>query len=237
MTRDVYKVSSAAVERTGNGYELFALKLDGNIRATQLIPIRKTDQAFDKIYQLYTSSGSQIADLVGKYLSLQLKETRYGFQFSSVASCDVIADFKLLLDRAGGKAFHTDLNVVKFLSRNGYQENLDGSIRLRGAYSNLNVVRKNDTVICYPNIVDHTSLTLESMEAIYDRFYKDKDVETLNPDRISEYALHPSGIVEFRQRYHKDSGKLLSKDYISVLRLGESLTPEQLDYLDALNRA
>ena len=231
MPRDVYKVTSATIEKAAKGYELFALQLDGSIRATQLIPTRRTDQAFDKIYQIYSSNGLQLTVLVGKYLSLRLEETRYGFQFSSVGSCDAIADFKLLLDRSGGKAFHTDLNIVKVLSRNGYQANPDGSITLRGAYSNFNAIRKNETVICYPNRVDHTFLTMDNMEAIYDRFYRDKEVETLNPDRISEYAMHPSGIVEFRQRYHKDNGKLLSKDYISVLSLGDRLTQEQLEYL------
>ncbi|WP_145128078.1 hypothetical protein [Pseudomonas sp. URMO17WK12:I11] len=231
MPRDVYKVTSASIEKTGKGYELFVLQLDGKIRATQLIPTRRTDQAFDKVYQLYISNGSQITDLVGKYLSLRLEETRYGFQFSSVGSCDAIADFKLLLDRSCGKAFHTDLNIIKILSRNGYQANPDDSITLRGDYSNLNVIRKNDTVICYSNIVDYTVLTLENMRAIYDRFYKDKKVETLNPDRISEYALHPSRIVESYQRYHEDNGKLLSRGDISVLSLGDRLTQEQLEYL------
>ena len=50
MPRDVYKVTSATIEKTGKGYELFVLQLDGSIRATQLIPTRRTDQAFDKIY-------------------------------------------------------------------------------------------------------------------------------------------------------------------------------------------
>lgn len=231
MPRDVYKVTSATIEKTGKGYELFVLQLDGSIRATQLIPTRRTDQAFDKIYQLYISNGSQIIDLVGKYLSLRLEETRYGFQFSSVGSCDAIADFKLLLDRSCGKAFHTDLNIVKVLIRNGYQANPDGSITLRGEYSHLNVIRKNDTVICYSNIVDYTTLTLENMKVIFERFYKGKEVNFPNPDNVSEYALHPSGIVESYQRYHRDNGKLLSRGDISVLSLGDRLTQEQLEYL------
>lgn len=231
MSRDVYKVTGAAVEKTRRGFDVFCLHLEERIRATQLIPLKEMEGNTNKIYKHYKLNNFSLDSLVGKYVSLRLEETKYGFQFSDVISCDVVGDFKRLLDKANGKAFHTDLDVCKILIRNGYAMNANKSITLKAEYRELDIIRKNETIICYPNWIDGTYLSVENIETIYNYFYKGKEIDTMNSDIISEYCLHSAAIVEFRCKYHKDNGKLLSRDYLDVIRVGDRLSQAQMDYL------
>ena len=232
MTRKVCRVTSAVVEKTKRGFEIFRLELDGELNATQLVPLKDSERISNKLYQISKVSDFNLDSLIGKYVSLRLEKTQYGVQFSNVISCDVLQDFKRLLDTANGKAFNTLLDVYTLLSLNGYPVNSDKSITLRGLYGGLDIMLRDGCVLCYPNDLDETHLTLGDIESIYNNFYKDREIDTMNDDRCSEYSLHAVAIVESRSIYHKSNGKRLSHDILDVLRIGDKLSKEQLDYIN-----
>lgn len=90
MTRNVFRVTSAVMEKTKSGFEIFRLELDGKLTATQLVPPNDAERISNKLYQICKVTDFDLNSLIGKYISLLLEETEHGLQFSSVISCDVV---------------------------------------------------------------------------------------------------------------------------------------------------
>ena len=107
----IYKVTDASVGRTKNGYKIYKLQLNGAILATKLFPLRKLDQKYNTLFNKYKENNDSLDFLVGKYISIWLEKTQYGFEFSSIDSFDALTEFKDLLDSSNGKAFSTRINM------------------------------------------------------------------------------------------------------------------------------
>lgn len=228
MTGNIYKVTEATVGKTKRGYQIYKLQLNNSILATKLFPLRKLDQKYNKLYQLYTKNNNSLEFLVGKYISISLSQSQYGAEFSSIISFNAIQEFKDLLDGSKGKAFSTRMDIYEFLKRKNYPVNNDNSITLKDPYESFNITDKN---VCYPNKLEDNCLTLDNIEAIYSQFYKDKVIDNGNPDRDSKYVLTLVAIVENRKIYHKSNGKTVANDNFDVLKIGDLLSEEQNDYI------
>jgi hypothetical protein len=96
----VYKVTEASVKKTTRGYEVFSLKLNNSILATALVPLKTIDKKYHKLFQFYLANHRTLDSLVGKYIATNLERSQYGHQFGSLESCDVMQDFKKLLDES-----------------------------------------------------------------------------------------------------------------------------------------
>jgi len=227
----IYKVTDASVGTTKNGYKLYKLQLNNTILATKLFPLRKLDLEYNELFKRYTENNDSLDFLVGKYVSIWLKKTQYGFEFSSIDSFDAIQDFKDLLDNSNGKAFSTRINMYEFLKGKNYTDNTDGSLILKASYNKFSLSENN---VCYPNDLKENCLTPANIGFIFENFYKGKVIDNGNPDRDESYVLTSTAIVRNRKIYHKTKGKTLSNDNFDVLRIGDPLTEEQYEYI--LNR-
>lgn len=233
MPQQAFRVTKASIEKSRKGSEIFKLELNSSIVATQLIPYADYARKTNKLYQLTKVHGAEIGTVVGKLVSLNLEKNSYGFEFSEVVSCDVISDFQELLEKSNGKAFDTKIDIYTVLVNRKYPINSDESITLRGSFSALSIQKKEGLVVCYPNDLDETHLTIKNIELIYNQFYKDVDPDPYNPDRISKYHLLPSGIWVSSENQHKDSGRTLSSSYYSEIVIGDKLTKDHLDFVNA----
>ncbi len=157
---NVYKVTAATIKKTQNGYELYNLQLNKSFWATKLVPLSEMDRRWNSLYQLYTKNNKNLDFLVGRYIALDLENSKFGTNFSHIMSFDVLQDFKKLLDESNGKAFFTNINVFGFLENKGYPINPDGTITLREPYSKFNIKNQSEHTIGYPNKLEEGTLTL-----------------------------------------------------------------------------
>jgi hypothetical protein len=224
---NVYKVTEAIIGETKRGFKIYKLQLNNSILATKLVPF---ERKYDKLFRLYEENNNSLKFLVGKYISISLSQSQYGFEFDSIISFDVLKEFKELLDRSQGKAFLTGIDIYDFLKTRNYSINQDNSITLKDPYGNFNVV-KNGITICYPNNLEDNCLSLDNIKAVYNQFYKDKAIDNGNPDLDCKYALTPVAIVKNEQQYHKYKGGIISNNDYDVLRIGDSLSEEQYSYI------
>jgi hypothetical protein len=231
---NVYKVTEATIGETKRGFKIYKLQLNNSIWATKLVPLRKLERKYNKLFQLYEENNNSLNFLAGKYISISLNQSQYGFEFSSIISFDALTEFKELLDRSQGKAFSTTMNIYNFLKVKNYSINQDNSITLKAPYGNFNIVHKNGITVCYPNKLEDNCLSLDNIEIVYNQFYKNKVIDNGNPDRDSKYVLTPVAIVENRKIYHKYKGGTISDDNFDVLRIGDSLSEEQYSYILSL---
>ncbi len=222
----IFKVTSATTGETKRGYKVFKLQLNNSIYATKLVPLRKLDRKYDKLYQRYLQHDS-ISFLVGSYISVSLIKSEYGHQFISIGSFDAVQEFKDLLDRSKGKAFFTSIDMYDFLKIKNYSVNKNGSITLKAPYDGFNLTENN---VCYPNNLKDNCLTPDNIEIIFNQFYKDKIIDSGNPDRDEKYVLTAVAIVINRNIYHKYKSKTISNDNFDVLRIGDSLSVEQYEF-------
>lgn len=227
----VYKVTSASIGETKRGYKIFKIHLNNSFFATKLFPLRSIDLRHDKLYQLYIENDKSLDFLVDKYIAIILGDSKYGVEFSSIISFNAFQDFKDLLDRSKGKAFTTRIDMYDFLKRKKYSINPDDSITLKNNYKNYNIKDLGGLIICYPNNLGEDHLNLDNIKIIFNHFYNGKFIDDHNPDRISKYALTSSAIIKNRKIYHKSRSKTLSNDDFDVLRIGENLSKEQLEYI------
>lgn len=223
---DIYRVTGASVGETKNGYEVYRIQLNNSILATKLFPLGKMKK-YDRLYGSYVENNNSIDFLIGRYVSVYINQTQYGFEISSIQSLDVIQDFKNLLDKNFGKAFHVKMNMYGFLKSKGYCVNDDGSVTLKNEYKNYNL--KND--ICYPNNLNENFLTFGNISLIYNHYYKDKLIGYDNPDREERYSTDSIGITHAVKVYHKNRSKIIHDGVTYVMRVGDLLTNEQKDYL------
>lgn len=228
---NVYQVTGATVKSTQKGYKLFNLQLNKGLWVTKLFPLRKVDQITDQLYKLYTKNDNNLDFITGRYIAIELKETKFGMNFGRIESFDVISDFKKLLDGYNGKGFQTEINIFDFLKENGYPVNADNSITLKSPYSQLNIRLHCGTTVCYPKKPAEGTLTLENIKLIYDNFYKDKYIDNGNPDRDEHYSATSVAIIVNRKIYHKSLSKTLSNDSFEILKVGDSLSEEQCQFL------
>lgn len=226
--RSIYKVTSASVGKTKNGYQIYKLQLNNSILATRLFPLREVDKIRDKLFQLYTKNNSSLEFLVGKYVSIWLTKTQYGIEFGLINSFDAIQEFKDLLDKSKEKAFFRDMGMYEFLKRKNHSTNTDGSITLKAPYDRFNLTEKN---VCYPNDMKNNCLTLDNIEIIFNQFYRDKVIDNGNPDWAEKYVLTNVAIVNNRRIFHKYKTKTISDEDFDVLRVGDLLTEEQYEYI------
>lgn len=226
--RGIYKVTDASVGRTKNGYKIYKLQLNGAILATKLFPLRKLDQKYNTLFNKYKENNDSLDFLVGKYISILLEKTQYGFEFSSIVSFDALTEFKDLLDSSNGKAFSTRINMYEFLEGRNYTANADGSLILKPPYDKFCLSKNN---VCYPNDLKDNCLTPANIGFIFEKFYKGKVIDNGNPDRDESYVLTSAAIVRNRKIYHKTKGKTLSNSNFDVLRIGDPLTDEQYEYI------
>jgi hypothetical protein len=224
----IYKVTSASVGKTKNGYQIYKLQLNNSILATKLFPLRELDKKCDKLFQLYTKNNRSLEFLVGKYVSIWLNKTQYGIEFSSIVSFDAIQEFKDLLDNSKGKAFFTNMGMYEFLKRKNHSTNTDGSITLKAPYDRFNLTENN---VCYPNDMKNNCLTLDNIEIIFNQFYRDKVIDNGNPDNDEKYVLTNVAIVKNQRIYHNYKSKTISDENFDVLRVGDLLTEEQYEYI------
>ena len=223
----IFKVTVATTGETKRGYKVFKLQVNNSIWATKLFPLRELDRKYDKLYQMYLEHDN-ISFLEGKYISVSLNQSEYGYQFSSIGSFDAVQEFKDLLDNSEGKAFSTSMDMHEFLKTKNHPINKDGSITLKAPYDGFNLTENN---VCYPNDLRENTLTPDNIGIIFNQFYRDKVIDNGNPDRDERYVLTATAIVINRKIYHKYKSKTLSNDNFDVLRIGDSLSKEQYEFI------
>lgn len=228
---NIYKVTSARVDKTPRGYQVFKLQLNGTTWVGQLFPFHKHELRYNKLYILYAQHDNSLQSLVGKYVSMDLKKTEYGINIGSIYSVDVLGDFTEELCRTGRKPFWTRMKIYEFLKMRGRDINPDSSITLNPPYEYLNVASKNNISIVYYNEAEGDTLNLANIGLIFENFYKGKDIEICNPDRSSTYELRPTAIVEHRVHYYKHKSGIENTYDLDVLKLGDSLSAEQIHFL------
>jgi hypothetical protein len=230
---EIYKVTNAKITTSKNGYAIFNLELNKKIWAGKLAPIRKTDQKYSKLYQIYEEKNT-LDSVIGKFITTSLEKTQYGVNFDYIESYDSLEDFRELLDKAEKKAFSTSLSIYQFLKSQSYNINNDNSITLKKPYNYFNIREKNSQVICYPNNLKLDELTFDNIEKIYYQFYDKKFIDTGNPDRDCHYKLTTVAIVKNCKKYHKTKGKTLSDTDSEILTIGDKLNDKYIEYLSTL---
>lgn len=228
---NIYKVTATTIEKTQKGYELYNLQLNKSLWVTKFVPLSNVDRAFDPLYKLYAKNNKTLDFLVGCYIAVDLKNSKYGTNFGQIRSFDVLRDFKKLLDESNGKASLTQINVFGFLEAKGYPINSEGTITLKEPYSNLNIKIQSGCTICYPNKPEEDTLTLVNIGLIYDNFFKDKYIDNGNPDRDEQYDITPVAIIKTRKVFHKTKSSVISTGKFDVLRIGDRLSMEQCQFL------
>ena len=231
----IHKVTSTKVTKSKNGYTIFNLELDGKIWASQLAPIRKLNKKYNKLYQIYLENET-LDSLLGKFITISLEQTNFGVNFNNIASYNSFKDFKTLLDKSEKKAFVTDIPMYRFLKAQKYSMNSDGSISLKKPNDYFNIIEKHDTTVCYPNNIKSDELSFENIEKIYYKFYDKKYIDTGNVDRDCKYRLTTVAIVENCKKYHKYKSKTLSDNDFDILRIGDKLKEEHIQFLSSSDK-
>lgn len=234
--KNYYRVTAA---KTSNpkGYLKFSLQLDGNTWASMLAPNKSSEKERNRLYQFYLSNNQTLNNLINKYVHLLLEKNKYGYEIKRLYSYDIISDFKELLDKHHGKPFETFIPIYELLKNKNYPLNSDGSITLRPPYSNLNIYKEREAVICYRNDLKEDYATRESLKLIYDRFYSSYKDNDNNPDRATNIVLGRLAIRKITHRYHKTMGGIESSSCIDLLRLGDKLSDEHLRFLSETQQA
>lgn len=228
---EIYKVTNTKITNSKNGYTIFNLELNNKIWATKLAPVRKLDKKYNKLYQMYETEQS-LDSLIGKFITVSLEKDNYGIKFSHISNYDSLDKFKELLDKSEKKAFSTNIPIYNFLKSQNYPINVDGSITLKNPYDYFNIMDKNGSTICYPYYLKSDELTFENIEKIYYQFYDKKLIDTGNLDRDCHYKLTSVAIVKNCKKYHKYKSKTLSDTDSDVIRIGDKLHEEHIEYLN-----
>ena len=134
-------------------YVTYNIRLDnsllvGGIYPHSRFPDGKGNREWDsRIESFCRAHNGSMTGLLGKYIAASVdKKGRL-----ATASTDVVNDFKILLDGAGGKSFKTPFPIYDFLKRLNRPLNPDCSISLIGEYSGYNVDPDN---LCYQNTIE-----------------------------------------------------------------------------------
>ena len=232
---EIYKVTAASIGTTKRGYKVYRIQLNNSFLATKLVPFSKTDKASAwccKLYQLYTKNNESLSSLVGKYISAYLSKTKFGMEFYSIDSVDVMQDFKSKLDHSKGKSFWTKLPIYEFLSNMQRAIEPDGSIKLSSDFGDMRISKRN---VCYQydTSTSNEHLNINNIDQIFGEFYKDKTIDETHIEKDSEYTLSPYSIQIKTTRYRNTGykNKPNTTSYSDVLIIGDRLSEEQHSYL------
>ncbi len=229
-----YRVTAVRVTNP-KGFLKFNLQLNGSSWVSKLAPLKDYEKRVDKIYQAFVANGGSLKSLEGKYVYIGLQSGEYGENISFVGSCDMVGDFKGLLDKCCGEAFYTGMPIYDLLKAKGYAVSPDGSITLRSPYSNFDIaLGAFQSTICYRNDLGSGYVNRNNIKLIYDRFYRDFKDESGNPDREETVYLGHVAIRMSIVNYHRDKGGVESETDVDLVRLGEKLQPEHLIYLSGI---
>lgn len=236
----IYKVTSATVNTTKNGYKVFKLQLNNSIWASKLFPLRKYDLEHDKLYKLYTEKNN-LDFLKDKFISISIYPSQYGYEFSYILSYDALEDFKKQLYTANGSAFSTKLPIYDFLSSMQRNIEQDGSIKIISDLGDIRVSKIDDVDICYQFDISNEKLNLKNIELIFNRFYKDiLPRRTASGDLSDSYytiSMHDVAIVRMDHDVKVSNKMTLSGDYNRwitnvILRIGDKLPEEHIQFLN-----
>ena len=236
----IFKVTAATISETKTGYKVFKLFLNKSIWATKLFPLRKLDRKYDKLYQMYLEH-ENISFLQGKYISISISQSEYGYQFSSISSFDVLADFKKEIDYSKGKAFSTKLPIYDFLVSMKRNIEYDGSIKIKSEFGDMRISKVEGVNICYQFDSGNEKLNLNNINKIFKQFYEGVDLPAYSPSEggsKSYYKVSISDIaivkmdnhvkVSYKMTTSGDYDKWLAK---SVLKIGEKLPDDHIRFL------
>ncbi|TLS81270.1 hypothetical protein FD722_15645 [Photobacterium damselae subsp. damselae] len=237
----IFKVTSASIGETKRGFKVFKLQLNNSILATKLFPLKKLDRKYDKLYQMYIEHDS-LSFIEGKYISVSINQSQYGYQFSSISSFDALEDFKKEVESSRGKAFSTRLPIYDFLLSLGREVEDDGSIKIKSDFGDMRVSKCNSVSVCYTFNSDTKKLNVGNIERIFNKFYEGVDlpVYSLTGDgQKSYYKISWQDVAIVRMDNHvKVSYKMTtSGDYDKwnakkVLTIGDDLPDEYVDFLN-----
>lgn len=237
----VYKVTATSIGETKRGYKIYKLQINNSFWATKLVPLRKLDRKYNKLYQLYIENNKSLEFLVGKYISISLDKNKYGFEFSSISSFDVFQDFKEELDASKGKAFSTNLPIYDFLSNIQRKIESDGSIKIISDYGDMRVFKINEVNVCYKFNISNEYLNLNNIEDIFEEFYKGVALPAYSESEggaKSYYKIDMKevGIVKMDNHVKISYKMTTSGDYDRWLsrvmqKIGDELPKEQVQFL------
>jgi len=236
----IYKVTSAGIGETKRGYKVFKLMLNNSIWATKLVPLKKTERKYNKLYQLYEENRN-LDFLIGKYISISVNQTQYGFEFSSISSFDALQDFKKELDVSNGSAFSTKLPISDFLLNIQREQEEDGSIKITSDFGDMRVSKLNGVNICYQYDTSDERLNLTNIDRIFDAFYKDV---SLPPSSIGDggaksyykVSVNDAAIVQMDNHVKVSYKMTTSGDYDRwhtkiVQKIGDKLPGDQIHFI------
>lgn len=235
----IFKVTTATIGETKRGYKVFKLQLNKSIWATKLFPLRKLDRKYDKLYQRYLEHKS-ISFLEGKYISVSISQSEYGYQFSSISSFDVLADFKKEVDSSEGGVFYTSLPIYDFLVSMKRDIEDDGSIKIKSEFSDMRVSKEG---VCYQFDSSHNKLNLNNINMIFKQFYENVDLpvysQTGDGDGEKSYykiSMADTAIVRMDNHVKVSYKMTTSGDYNKwiakkVLKIGEQLPDDHIQFL------
>lgn len=238
---DFYKVTSASIETTKNGYKIYKLKLNSSIIATKLVPRDKVALIFDNLYKAYIKNNESFDFLIGKYISVYLSKNKYGFEFTKIDSLDLLQDFKSMLDSSKGKSFAPRLPIFDFLISIKRATEPDGSIKIVSNFGDVRISRVNGVDICYKYNTSDEYLNFKNIKKIFEKFYKDVVLPAHSPGDGGDKSyykidLYEAGIVRMDNHVKISLRATTSDDYdrwssSSVLRIGDKLSDAQISFL------
>lgn len=236
----IFKVTAATIGETKRGYKVFKLQLNNSIWATKLFPLRKLDRKYDKLYQMYLEHES-ISFLEGKYISVSISQSQYGYQFSSISSFDVLADFKKEVDSSKGSAFSTKLPIYDFLASMQREIEDDGSIKIKSEFGDMRVSKVDGVNICYQFDSGNEKLNLNNINTIFKRFYEGVDLPAYSPSEggsksYYKVSISDAAIVKMNNHVKVSYKMTTSGDYDKwlasvVLKIGGELPDDHSLFL------
>jgi hypothetical protein len=229
-----FKITGTKITTSKRGYTIYNLQLNNRIWATKLAPVRKIDEHSDFLYLLCKKENGSINSLVGKYIFAEIVNTQYGYQIELISSFDIITEFQKLLDDNKGVAFSTQLPIYDFLNDRGCTVEPDCSIRLKSPYDYYHILKKYGSTVCFKKTTEKNILNFENIHIIFDTFFKGKEPPEWNIDDITRYALRHTAIVESGHRTHKTTGKKIRSIERDVLRIGDPLPNEYIEFLNGV---
>lgn len=243
-----YKITSIQEKKTKKSDIVYSMQLDNTIWINNINPNpiwessgKKNYGLIDKFNKVWVNNASSLDSLKGKYICALFSESDYGLQFDHVESTDMIEDFKDELDNSMGQSFYSELPIYDFLEQAKYKINDDGSINIKSPFTNTRIKKIDDATLCYSFYDSNNILTLENIEAIFNKFYSHLKSET-GGNNIFKHRIPSSMIGIAKETYDSYVSNKMTRsgDYSRweneiILRLGDRLSDEQKLFLQGNN--
>ena len=196
--------------------------------------------------KIWLENNHSLKSLEGKYIDTTIVDSEYGKKIKYLNSTDIIGDFSELLKKNNGQSFTGEMPIYELLEKANYQLNDDSSITLKIKTEDgfeLRLIKYYQGFICYKYGDFFDLVTIENIEILYNKFYK--DVKYISDDRHGDGSYHyeyrKMDIVKVTNHYresrkdHKPDRRYDSYD--SILSLGQFLTDEHKIFLsNAINK-